>query len=66
MTFAMRWFSASLTLSLCALGLGSAEDQPVKIDVHWEKVVRISETSPTLQVVVNPPLRRGTPVHDNA
>jgi hypothetical protein len=62
----MRWFSASLTLSLCALGLGSGEDQPVKIDVHWEKVVRISETSPTLQVVVNPPLRRGTPVHDNA
>jgi hypothetical protein len=66
MTFPIRWFSASLTLSLCALGLGSAEDQPVKIDVHWEKVVRISETSPTLQVVVNPPLRRGTPVHDSA
>jgi Glycosyl hydrolases family 39 len=43
-----------------------AQEQPVKIDVHWDKVVRVSQTTPTLQVVVNPPLRRGTPVHDNA
>jgi len=34
--------------------------------VHWDKVVRVSQTTPTLQVVVNPPLRRGTPVHDEA
>jgi hypothetical protein len=34
--------------------------------VHWDKVTQVSKTSPTLQVVVNPPLRRGTPVHDNA
>ncbi len=37
-----------------------------KLSVRWDKVVRVSKTTPTLQVVVNPPLRRGAPVHDNA
>jgi len=43
-----------------------AQVPPAKFVVHWDKVVRISQTTPTLQVVVNPPLRRGTPVHDEA
>jgi hypothetical protein len=34
--------------------------------VHWDKVIKLSKTTPTLQVVVNPPLRRCTLVHDNA
>jgi hypothetical protein len=54
---------------IVALGLifaNSAQDQPLKLEVHWDKVVRVSRTETTLQVVVNPPLRRGTPVHDNA
>jgi hypothetical protein len=35
-------------------------------DVHvsWEKTIRTSRCTPTLQVVVNPPLRRGSPIHD--
>lgn len=37
-----------------------------KVTASWDKVTRVSQTTPTLQVVVNPPLRRGTPVHDNA
>lgn len=58
--------AASLcTSAMCALPL-AAQEQPVKIQVHWDKVIRVSQTNPTLQVVVNPPLRRGTPVHDNA
>ncbi len=36
--------------------------QTVRID--WNKVRRISNTTPTLQVVVNPPLRRGSTIHD--
>jgi hypothetical protein len=36
--------------------------QTVKID--WNKVQLVSKTTPTLQVVVNPPLRRGSPIHD--
>jgi Glycosyl hydrolases family 39 len=43
-----------------------AQAPPAKVVVQWDKVVRISGTTPTLQVVVNPPLRRGTPVHDEA
>ena len=59
-----------LRLSTCAAALLlssvlSAQTQP-KISVDWNKVLRTSQTSATLQVVVNPPLRRGTPVHDNA
>src|SRR3974390_2461700 len=37
-----------------------------KLTVDWSKTVRVSKTTATLQVVVNPPLRRGTALHDNA
>ncbi len=43
-----------------------AQDQPVKLKINWGKTLSVSQTTPTLQVVVNPPLRRGTSVHDNA
>jgi hypothetical protein len=52
-------------MSLCSR-ISAAQDQPFKVAVHWDKVIRVSQTTPTLQVVVNPPLQRGTPVHDNA
>jgi Glycosyl hydrolases family 39 len=45
---------------------GRAQDQPLRVTVHWNRVMRTSQTTPTLQVVVNPPLQRGTPVHDQA
>src|ERR1700694_2500452 len=51
--------------AICSL-MSGAQDQPLKVTVHWDKVIRTSQTTPTLQVVVNPPLQRGTPVHDNA
>ncbi len=34
------------------------------VRVNWEKTIRVSQTIPTLQVVVSPLLRRGSPVHD--
>ncbi len=55
-----------LMLSVMGVYSTAAQDHPLKITVHWDKVTRVSQTTPTLQVVVNPPLRRGTPVHDNA
>ena len=46
----------------------SAGDTPVaqkpSIAISWDKVERISKTTVTLQVVVNPPLRRGSRIHD--
>lgn len=53
---------ALLTLS----GPAAAQDAPLQFTVHWDKVTSVSKTAATLQVVVNPPLRRGTSVHDNA
>lgn len=34
--------------------------------IDWNNVVREMKTTPTLQVVVNPLLRRGSPIHDRA
>jgi len=58
--------------TLAALGLvtisyaKAASDKAVqgKVEVNWDKVERVSRTTPTLQVVVNPPLRRGSTIHD--
>jgi hypothetical protein len=36
--------------------------QPPQLAIHWEKVTVVSSTTPTLQVVVNPPLRPGDPL----
>lgn len=35
-----------------------------KVAIAWDQVERVSKTTPTLQVVVNPPLRRGSKIHD--
>jgi hypothetical protein len=41
-----------------------AKAQVDSLEVHWDKQVMISKSVPTLQVVVNPPLRRGQTIHD--
>src|SRR5580700_4620314 len=61
-----RRVPALLMLMLFFLQISAAQDQPAKVTVHWDKVIHTSQTTATLQVVVNPPLQRGTPVHDNA
>ena len=43
-----------------------ARDKPVELKINWNKIVGTSKTTPTLQVVVNPMLRRGSPIHDAA
>jgi hypothetical protein len=47
-------------LFICGTGLLSAQ----AVTVDWNRVVRESRTTATLQVVVNPPLRRGSQIHD--
>ena len=44
----------------------SAQEAAPQVVVQWSALKSVSKTTPTLQVVVNPPLRRGTPVHDGA
>jgi hypothetical protein len=36
--------------------------QAIKVTIHWDKTTVISKSTPTLQVVVNPPLRPGEPL----
>ncbi len=50
--------------SLLLLSVTTTAGLAQKIDVHWDKVERVSKTTATLQVVVNPPLRRGSAIHD--
>lgn len=52
-----------LTFSRPAL---SAQEPPAKVTVAWKNITRVSRTTLTLQVVVNPPLRRGSAIHDAA
>jgi hypothetical protein len=54
-----------LVFASIAVNPSPAADSSGKVTASWDKVTRVSQTTPTLQVVVNPPLRRGTPVHDN-
>jgi hypothetical protein len=55
----VAWTLAGRVLLLAA----EATDQPL-VTVRWAQAVRVSKTVPTLQVVVNPPLRRGSKIHD--
>ncbi len=56
----------SIVVAVALFGpMAIAAGQSANVTVHWEKIVRTSQTTPTLQVVVNPPLRRGTAIHDS-
>src|SRR5499427_1074857 len=55
----------TMFLALSAV-VSTAQAPPVKVVAHWDKVIRTTRTTATLQVVVNPPLERGTPIHDNS
>jgi Glycosyl hydrolases family 39 len=61
----IRWLLVPMFMLVASLA-SSAQDPPPQLTVHWDRVTTESRTTPTLQVVVNPPLRRGTPVHDHA
>ena len=49
-----------------ALGVSAIAAESPEIKVDWNNVQLVSKTTPTLQVVVNPPLRRGSSIHDRA
>ena len=62
-------FSIALVIFLAACARQETVSKPgpaekAKVTVNWDKVVAVSKATPTLQVVVNPPLRRGSQIHD--
>ena len=66
----LRACFACCVILLVAFGVlpraAGAQTKPEEITVKWDKVERVSKTIPTLQVVVMPPLRRGSPIHARA
>lgn len=58
------WTSAVLLFAMTVPVAAQIEKAHLKID--WSKTIRESNTIPTLQVVVNPPLRPGSPLRDSA
>ena len=62
----MKTFSCFCRLTLvsaCAAGSTALQaQQPLQVSIHWDKTILVSRTTPTLQVVVNPPLRPGEPL----
>ncbi len=61
--FKLFCFFLALSLSF-AFGVIGAEEPPVKVDVHWDKVVRVSKTIPTILYIATPKTQRGAPLHD--
>jgi len=56
-----------LAVFFCVIAVSpSLAQAPATLTAHWDKVTGVSKTTATLQVVVNPPLRRGSAIHDNA
>ena len=64
MNRAAAWLSCAAAISMSAVAAVAQPPAPVKISVDWKDATQILRTAPTLQVVVNPPLRRGSTIHD--
>lgn len=43
-----------------------AQESPQKIEINWDKTVLVSKSTATLQVVTNPMLNPGSPIHDGS
>ena len=54
----------ALTLSLSVGDVMASDSASSQVTVDWTNIVFTSRSTPTLQVVVNPPLRRGSAIHD--
>ena len=66
MKLARRSFLLPAITALLAL-TASAQPGPAKpniVTIDWNKTVIVSKSTPTLQVVVNPMTRPGSPIHD--
>lgn len=67
MTFSLLRRAAPLALPLILVipaALPAQAQQPETLRIDWNHTTIVSRTTPTLQVVVNPMLRRGSPIHD--
>jgi glycosyl hydrolase family 39 (putative alpha-L-iduronidase) len=64
MKIVWRRLYAAVSLSVALAAAPADAQDSLSLTVAWDKVERVSQTTATLQVVVNPPLRRSSPIHD--
>src|ERR1700677_5192521 len=59
-----RDFTRQLIASMACVASAAAlqGQQALQLTIRWDKTVSVSKSTPTLQVVVNPPLRHGEPL----
>jgi hypothetical protein len=57
-------FTRQLIASMACVASAAAlqGQQALQLTIRWDKTVSVSKSTPTLQVVVNPPLRHGEPL----
>jgi hypothetical protein len=60
------WRLLMVTTLFSGSVLAQSGSKPNEVTVDWNKTVIVSRSTPTLQVVVNPMLRAGAPIHDAA
>ena len=46
-------------------GTAAHADSTAPVTINWDNVARVTKTTPTLQMVVNPLIERDSPIHDN-
>src|SRR5581483_12436184 len=57
----------SFALLLAALTThAQSTEKPATLEINWDKVVLTSKSTATLQVVTNPMLNPGAPIHDGS
>lgn len=66
MRFRMMAVAVAASFGCCAIVAQSSASKTGKIDINWDKTVIVSRSTPTLQVVTNPMLNPGSPIHDGA
>jgi hypothetical protein len=59
-------FAAAVLLLIAGTHVAPAAPAPNVLTVQWDRTILISKSTPTLQVVVNPTLLRGPPIHDGS
>lgn len=53
-----------LLVSFGSMLLAQTQARPAPVSVQWNRTIIVSRSTATLQVVVNPMLRRGSPIHN--
>ena len=57
----------AFVVSVAGFGLiATAQETQQKVNIDWDKTVVVSKSTPTLQVVTNPMLNPGSPIHDGS